>query len=81
MKNVLGIWKGNLKGNDRFETFENYSILFIALGALMITLGIGLTVVATKGFPVILTMIGSLLAFISTIALIATWLAREFLGG
>lgn len=81
LKNVLATWKDKLKGKDKFETSENFSILFIALGAVMITLGIGLTVVSTKGFPVILAMLGSFIAFISTIALIVTWLVREFLSG
>lgn len=81
MKNVLAIWKDKLKGKDKYETFENYSILFIALGAVMISVGIGLTVITTKGFPVILTMLGSFIAFISTIALVVTWLVRELFGG
>lgn len=77
---MLAIWKGKLKGKDKYETLENYSILFLVLGALTITSGIGLTVLTPKGFPVILAMLGSFLAFTSTIALIATWLARELFG-
>lgn len=80
MKNVLGTWLGKLKGKDRFETAENYSILSILIGALILSLGIGLTIITPKGLPAILAMLGSLIAFVSTVALILVWLVKEFSG-
>lgn len=81
MKNVLGTWLGKLKGKDKFETAENYSILSILIGAIMVSVGIGLTIITPKGLPAILAMLGSLIAFLSTVALILVWLAKEFFGG
>jgi uncharacterized Tic20 family protein len=81
LKNVLGTWLGKLKGKDKFETAENYSILSILIGAIMVSVGIGLTIITPKGLPAILAMLGSLIAFLSTVALILVWLAKEFFGG
>jgi uncharacterized Tic20 family protein len=78
---VLGTWLGKLKGKDKFETAENYSILSILIGAIMVSVGIGLTIITPKGLPAILAMLGSLIAFLSTVALILVWLAKEFFGG
>jgi hypothetical protein len=69
-----------LKGKDKFETAENFSIVGIVFGALVLTSGIGLTIVTPKGLPAILAMLGSLIAFLSTVALVFVWLAREFFG-
>jgi len=80
LKNVLGTWLGKLKGKDKFETAENYSILSILIGALILSLGIGLTIITPKGLPAILAMLGSLIAFVSTVALILVWLVKEFSG-
>lgn len=76
MKNVLGM----LKGKDLFETLENYSILFICLGALMLSSGIGLTIIEPKGLSAIMAMIGAFLSFVSVVALIFIWLARDMFG-
>jgi len=67
-----------LKGKDKLETIENYCILFILLGATILALGIGFTIISTRGLPVILAMSGTLLSFLSTVVLIFTWLAKEF---
>ena len=69
-----------LKGKDKYETLENCSILFIVIGAIMLSSGIGLTVISPKGFPAILAMLGSLIAFLATVALIFVWLAKELFG-
>jgi hypothetical protein len=34
----------------------------------------------TRGIPVILAMLGSLVSFLATVALIFTWLAKELFG-
>ena len=67
-----------LKGKNRFETIENYIIVLIFLGSLMLVSGIGLSVLSSRGFPIILAMIGAFISFISTVALIFTWLVKEF---
>ena len=67
-----------LKGKDKIETIENYCILFIFLGGIMLSLGIGFTVISTKGIPVILAMLGALVSFLSTVALVFTWVAKDF---
>lgn len=76
MKNVLGM----LKGKDKFETLENFSILFIFLGALMLSSGIGLTIFNPKGISAILAMIGAFITFLSVVALIFIWLAKDMFG-
>jgi len=69
-----------LKGEDRYETLENYSIFFIFIGAAMLSLGIGLNAITTVGIPTILAMFGALISFIFTVALIFIWLAKDIFG-
>jgi uncharacterized Tic20 family protein len=76
LKNVLGM----LKGEDKYETLENYSIFFIFIGAVMLALGIGLNAISTKGISAILAMFGALVSFISTIAFIVIWLVKDIFG-
>jgi uncharacterized membrane protein YidH (DUF202 family) len=67
-----------LKGKDKLETAENFSIAFIAIGAGILSFGIGLTVITPKGVPAILAMLGAFISFISTVTLIFIWLIKEF---
>jgi vacuolar-type H+-ATPase subunit I/STV1 len=67
-----------LKGKDKLETAENFSIAFIVIGAGILSLGIGLTVITPKGIPAILAMLGAFISFVSTVALIFVWLIKEF---
>ncbi len=69
-----------LKGPNVYETWENYSILLVFVGATMLSVGIGLTVFSTKGIPAILAMLGSFVSFIAVVALIFVWLVKEFKG-
>lgn len=75
MKNVLGM----LKGSNKYETAENYCIAFVALGAFILAAGIGLTALSTAGISAVLAMLGALIVFIFTVALILSWLAKEIL--
>ena len=68
-----------LKGKTKFETFENYSIGGIVFGVALLTIGIGMTVLNPKGLSAILSMIGALISFISTVLLIGVWVVNEFL--
>lgn len=77
MKSVLGTWKDKLKGKDRHETLENFSILFIFIGAIILSFGIGLSVISQR-LSAILSMTGAWVAFISTVALIFIWTVKEF---
>ena len=71
----------NLKGKDKYETLENYAILFIAIGAAMLSSGIGLSVISPKGIAAVLGSIGSFIAFVATALLIFAWVSKEFKGG
>lgn len=69
-----------LKTGNKYERTESYCILFLLTGSIMLSAGIGLTIISTKGIPAILAMLGSLIAFLSTVALIFTWLIQELFG-
>ncbi len=69
-----------LKTGNKYERTESYCILFLLTGSIMLSAGIGLTIISTKGIPAILAMLGSLIAFLSTVALIFTWLVQELFG-
>ena len=75
-----GLKLPSLKGKDKYETVENWSIVFICLGAAMLAVGLGATVLTPKGVPVILAALGSMIAFVSVTVLIFTWLAKELFG-
>lgn len=78
MVNVKMPFSAKLKGKDRLETIENYSIFFIFIGAIAFSAGIILGIASTKGFSAILAMLGALVSFLSTVSLIAVWVMREF---
>ena len=69
-----------LKGKNKYETWENYSILFIIIGAATLSIGIGLSIITPKGLPAIMAMLGSVISFVSTVVLLAIWLMKEFKG-
>ena len=69
-----------IKSKKKLEKMEGYSIVFLIAGSLIISSGIGLTVVSTKGIPAIMAMLGALIAFLATVSLIFTWLLQEMLG-
>ena len=71
---------GLFKGKTRYEKIEGYCIMVLVAGALMLSVGIGLTVISTKGIPAILAMLGSLISFLATVALIFVWLFKELQG-
>jgi len=75
-KKIIKIF--NLKSKDKLEKTEGFCILSIFTGAAILSLGIGLSILNTKGISAILTMLGSLLAFLSTLALIIVWLIKEW---
>ena len=69
-----------LKAKSKFEKAEGYCILSLIVGSLMLSSGIGLSIITPKGIPAILAMLGSLIAFLSTVGLIFTWLLKEMFG-
>jgi len=69
-----------MKSKKNTEKLEGYSILFLITGSIIMSSGIGLTVVNTKGIPVIMAMLGALIVFLATIILILTWLLQEMFG-
>lgn len=72
--------KKMLKSRDKFEKTEGFCILFLLTGSIILSLGIGLSILTPRGVPAILAMFGSLLSFLATVALIFTWLAKEITG-
>lgn len=69
-----------LKGKDKYETFEKWSIAIILLGSLALAAGIGLSSIQTTGYPTIMAMLGSFVLFIGTILLIVSWLWSDWKG-
>jgi hypothetical protein len=74
LKNVLDM----LKGSDKYETVENYSLLGVIIGAVLLSSGIVLTTLSSQGISAILAMMGSLIAFLSTVILIFAWIWKSF---
>ena len=73
---MLKVFK--LKSKDKLEMAEGYAIVSIFAGGIILSLGIGLSILSTKGISAILAMLGSVLAFLSTLALIIVWLVKEW---
>jgi hypothetical protein len=71
----LGIFK-RLKGTNRYETMENYSLFGVVFGALIFAGGIGLTAINTQGIPVVITMLGAFVSFVSSVILVFSWLLK-----
>jgi hypothetical protein len=69
-----------LRGGNKYETLENYSIGGVIFGALLMTIGIGLTALDTKGLSTIIAMMGTFFSFISSVTLVFTWLLKELFG-
>jgi len=67
-----------LKGSDKYESAENFALLGVLIGALVLSSGIGLSALNTKGISAILAMMGSLIAFLSTVILIIVWIVKDF---
>ncbi|MCD6226309.1 MAG: hypothetical protein J7J93_00745 [Candidatus Aenigmarchaeota archaeon] len=76
MKVVLDM----LKNKDRFVKIEGYCILALIVGALVLSGGIGLSILNPKGISAILAMLGSVISFVAIVALIFVWLIKEFKG-
>ncbi|MCD6403144.1 MAG: hypothetical protein J7K98_02340 [Candidatus Aenigmarchaeota archaeon] len=74
MKKEEGTKKGKL------ARFEKYSIYGLLLGVSIFSGAIGLSILNPKGISAILGMVGALVAFISTVGLITTWLIEEWKG-
>jgi hypothetical protein len=74
LKNVLDM----LKGSDRYETAENYALASALFGGLVLSSGIAAAAVYPKGISAILAMMGTLIAFLSTVILIIVWIVKDF---
>ncbi len=69
-----------LKSGNKYEKTEGYCIVVLLFGSIMLSAGMGLAAINPKGISAILAMLGSLIAFLATVALIFTWLAQELFG-
>jgi len=67
-----------LKGSDKYETAENYSLAGVLIGTLILSSGIGIAAVNNEGVSAILAMLGSLIAFLCTVILIFVWIVKDF---
>ncbi|MCD6371569.1 MAG: hypothetical protein J7L39_02515 [Candidatus Aenigmarchaeota archaeon] len=78
MRSVLGTLKRiKIKGKTKLDTLENISCLGIFVGAILLSLGIALTSITSKGMPVLLSMSGAFFSFLFTVVLIFVWLLKE----
>jgi len=67
-----------LKSEDNLVRAEGFCILSLFFSGIILSLGIGLSILNTKGIPAILAMLGGLFTFLSTLALIIVWLIKEW---
>ena len=74
------MFKFKLRGENRYETAENYCIAGIVIGTVMVSVGILFSIVITEGISAVTAMLGALLSFGSTVALIFVWMIKEMLG-
>lgn len=68
------------KGKDRFETAENYSMAGVVVGAILFSLGVGLSAFSPAGAAAIIAMLGAVASFVSSVALVFSWLAKDLFG-
>jgi len=68
------------RGKTCYERIQGCCMLLLVVGAIMLSAGIGLTIISPKGVSAILAMLGSLIAFLATVALIFVWLFKELQG-
>ena len=71
---------GMLKSENKFERIEGYCILVLLAGSIMLSIGMVLASVNPKGISAITAMLGSLIAFLGSVALVFTWVAQELFG-
>ena len=69
-----------LNGKNGLETAENYSMAGVLVGAALFAAGIGLAVISPAGPSAMLAMIGAIVSFVSAVALVFSWLAKEISG-
>jgi len=63
-----------------YERIQGCCMLLLVVGAIMLSAGMGLTIISPKGVSAILAMLGSLISFLATAALIFVWLFKELQG-
>jgi len=68
------------RGKDRFETAENYAISGVVVGAVLFSLGVGLAAFSPAGVPAMLAMLGAVVSFVSSVALVFSWLVKDLFG-
>jgi hypothetical protein len=73
--------RGKLKGQDKYETAENYCMAGVVIGTVILSIGIISTTIQTQGITAVTAMVGALLSFASTVALIFVWVIKEFVKG
>jgi hypothetical protein len=69
-----------MKGKSRSDTLENFTILFIVIGTVILSFGIGLSVF-TETTSMVVSVLGAWVAFLSTVFLILIWVIKELRSG
>lgn len=62
--------------HDKKTRTERFLMLGIAAGVLLVGLGTLGSIFSAVGIPAVLTLVGSFVTFVSTVALVFLWLAR-----
>ena len=69
---------GTNKG--KYEKVERILVYATFGGAVLLAVGIGLSILTPKGLPAVIAMLGAFISFVSTAGLIFTWLFKELFG-
>ncbi len=66
-----------LKGSNKIETLERWSIFLIFVGLVLFSIGTLIAIWVQQGFPVAIALFGSFITFVFTIVLILVWLLQD----
>jgi len=66
-----------LKGNSVWEKIENYCLLALFVGAIVLSAGLGLSALSPSGLPAVLAMTGGFVVISATTIMVFSWLAKD----
>jgi len=72
--------RSRLKGADRYETAENWLLMLVVVGGVMLSTGMGLAIMNPAGLSALLAMLGAFLSFVATVFLLFLWVVKEIFG-
>ena len=68
---------GMLKGKDRIDTIERWTIFIIFVGLVLFSVGTFIAIFQQQGISVVIALLGSFIILIFTILLILIWLLKD----